>query len=620
MPRDETAPEAGALASRLPRVSTGPGVYLLKNAQGRVIYVGKAKNLRARVRTYLRGGDERSQVRFLLGHLAEFETLVTANEKEALILENNLIKQYKPRYNIRLKDDKSYVSVKVTVQDAWPRVLVTRRIVRDGSRYLGPFHDAGAVRDALDTVRKVFPLRTCSDTVFRNRSRPCIEYDIKRCLAPCVLPVDRAAYEEHLREALLLIEGRSREVAAMLAERMQAAAAAERYEEAARLRDRIQAIERTQERQQVLTHWGSDQDVFGLYREGDAVEAQVLFVRDGRLMGHRSWGFDACELDEGAIVEALLTQFYQAQSNPPPAEILLPVAIEDAAVRAEYLSERRGRRVHVVAPRRGDKRRLVELAASNAKQAFAARRSAAAQAAEQVAALGRRLRLPEPPHRMECVDIATFQGRETVGALVCFRDGVAWKDGYRRYRIKTVDGTDDFAAVREVLQRRFVGEPAERPDLLVIDGGAGQLGVARSALADLGVEDVAVVGLAKERVVRDAAAAAIVRRPERVFVPGRKNPIVLRPNSGALFVLQRLRDEAHRFANEYHRRMRAKAQLASPLDDVPGVGPILKRRLLRRFGSLEGIRRAGATGLIEVAGVGGGLADAILERLGRDGP
>jgi excinuclease ABC subunit C len=619
-PESDAAGTAAALSERLPQVSTGPGVYLLKNAHGRVIYVGKAKNLRARVRTYLRGGDERSQVRFLLGHLADFETLVTANEKEALILENNLIKQYKPRYNIRLKDDKSYVSVKVTVQDAWPRVLVTRRISRDGSRYLGPFHDAGAVRDALDTVRKVFPLRTCSDTVFRNRSRPCIEYDIKRCLAPCVLPVDRPTYEEHLRQAILLIEGRSREVTATLSARMEALAADERYEEAARLRDRIQAIERTQERQQVLTHWGSDQDVFGLYREGDAVEAEVLFVREGRLMGHRSYAFDACELDDGAIVEALLTQFYQGQGHPPPAEILLPVAIEDASVRAEYLTERRGRRVRLLTPRRGDKRRLVELAARNAKQAFAARRSAAAQAAEQSMALGRRLRLAAPPHQIECVDIATFQGRETVGALVCFRDGVAWKDGYRRYRIRTVDGTDDFAAVREVLLRRFRAAPDERPDLLVIDGGAGQLSAARAALADLGVTDVAVVGLAKERVVRDAAATAVVRRPERVFVPGRKNPIVFRPNSGALFLLQRLRDEAHRFANEYHRRLRAKSQLRSPLDDVPGVGPVLKRRLLRRFGSLGAIRRTSASVLADVPGVGAALAAAIALHLGRDGP
>src|SRR5262245_6675508 len=280
------APErtAPSLEERLAAVPGSPGVYLLKDAQGKVIYVGKAVNLRARVRSYLRGGDERSQVRVLLGRLADFETLVTASEKEALILENNLIKQYRPRYNIRLKDDKSYVSVKVTVGEAWPRVLVTRRIVKDGSRYFGPFHSASAVRETLDTIRKIFPLRTCSDPVFRNRSRPCIEYDIKRCLGPCVLPVDRAVYEEHLRQAMQLLEGRSRDVAAALQTAMQQAAAAERFEDAARLRDQIRAIEKTQERQQVVSHWGADQDVFGLYREGGAIEVQVLFVRDGKLI------------------------------------------------------------------------------------------------------------------------------------------------------------------------------------------------------------------------------------------------------------------------------------------------------------------------------------------------
>jgi excinuclease ABC subunit C len=301
-----------------------PGVYLLKDRHGKVIYVGKAASLRSRIRTYLRGGDERSQVRFLVERLADFETIVTASDKEALILENNLIKQYRPRYNIRLKDDKSYVSVKVTVQDPWPRVLVTRRIVKDGSRYFGPFASASAVRDTLDTIRKVFPLRTCSDHVFRNRSRPCIEYDIKRCLGPCVLPVDRAAYEEHLRQVMLLLEGRNSEVVRHLRQRMSDAAEAERFEDAARLRDQIHAIEKTQERQQVVEHWGANQDVFGLYREGGCVEVQVLFVRSGKLVSNRSYSFDDWEFPDEEIVEAVLTQFYQATNHDVPDEILLP--------------------------------------------------------------------------------------------------------------------------------------------------------------------------------------------------------------------------------------------------------------------------------------------------------
>ena len=611
---ERTAP---SLEERLAAVPGSPGVYLLKDTQGKVIYVGKAVNLRARVRSYLRGGDERSQVRFLVGKLADFETLVTANEKEALILENNLIKQYRPRYNIRLKDDKSYVSVKVTIREPWPRVLVTRRIVKDGSRYFGPFHSASAVRETLDTIRKIFPLRTCSDPVFRNRSRPCIEYDIKRCLAPCVLPVDRAVYDEHLRQAMQLLEGRSREVTAVLASRMEQAAAAERFEEAARLRDQMRAIEKTQERQQMVAHWGIDQDVFGLYREGGAIEVQVLFVRDGKLMSNQAYAFDDWELPDSEVLEAVLTQFYQATAREVPDEILLPVAISDAPVRAEYLSERRGRKVSIVTPQRGDKLRLVEMAQANARQSFVERRDAAEEGSRQVAELQRRLGMRIPPRRIECVDIATFQGGETVGAMVAFADGRPWKDGYRRFRIRSIVGTDDFASVAEVLERRFRAGPrrGEPPDLLVIDGGLGQLGAAKAVLATLGLDELPVVGLAKERVARDPLAREIQRRPDRVFLPGRKNPVLLRSNSTALFLLQRIRDEAHRFANTYHRTLRSRARLRSELDAVEGVGPGRRRALLRHFGSLRRVQAATVEELTHVPGISTALAERIVERL-----
>jgi excinuclease ABC subunit C len=552
-----------------------------------------------------------------VGRLADFETLVAASEKEALILENNLIKQYKPRYNIRLKDDKSYVSVKVTVHEPWPRVLVTRRIVKDGSRWFGPFHSASAVRETLDTIRKIFPLRTCSDAVFRNRSRPCIEYDIKRCLAPCVLAVDRAVYEEHLRQAMLLVEGRSREVAHTLRARMQAAAVAERYEEAAKLRDQLRAIEKTQERQQVVAHWGGDQDVFGLYREGGAIEVQVLFVRDGTLVSTQAYAFDDWELPDADVLEAVLTQFYQATARDVPDEILLPIAISDADVRAEYLSERRGRRVHVSVPQRGDKVRLVEMARANARQSFAERRASAEEGTRQVAELQARLHLRTPPRHIECVDIATFQGGETVGGLVAFQDGRPWKDGYRRFRIRSVEGTDDFASVAEVIRRRFTPGPrrGEPPDLLVIDGGLGQLEAARAVLAELALAEQVVVGLAKERVARDPTAREVQRRPERVFLPGRKNPVVLRSNSTALFLLQRVRDEAHRFANTYHRALRTRTRLCSTLDAVEGVGPQRRRALLRAFGSIRRVREASLDELTRVPGITPVVAARIKERL-----
>jgi excinuclease ABC subunit C len=612
-------PAPRPLDERFAAVPARPGVYLLKDRQGKVIYVGKAANLRSRVRTYLRGGDERSQVRFLVDRLADFETLVTASDKEALILENNLIKQYRPRYNIRLKDDKSYVSVKVTVQDPWPRVLVTRRIVKDGSRYFGPFASASAVRDTLDAIRKIFPLRTCSDPVFRNRSRPCIEYQIKRCLGPCVLPVDRDAYGEHLREAMLLLEGRSRDVVTALKRRMDAAAADERYEEAARLRDQIAAIDKTQERQQVSEHWGIDQDVFGLYREGSAVEVQVLFVRGGKLVGNRAYSFDGWEFPDAEVLEAVLTQFYQATTHDAPDEILLPEAVSDAAVRAEYLSEMRGKRVQVLVPQRGDKARLIEMGRENARQSFAERRDARKQASLAAEELRLKLRLANAPRRIECLDIATFQGSANVGAIVAFEDGEPQKSGYRLYKVRSVVGTDDFAAVAEVLRRRFknVGEGVVIPDLLVVDGGMGQLGAALAALSDLGVTGLDVVGLAKERVERDAMAPEILRRPERVFLPGRRNPVILKSNSNALFLLQRVRDEAHRFANTYHRRLRDRARLTSPLDGVAGIGPRRRRALLRRFGSLRRIGEASPEELATVPGITQTLAVRIKEQLAR---
>src|SRR5262245_58156167 len=354
----------GLLAEKLGALPVRPGVYLLKDKHAKVIYVGKAKNLRSRVRTYFRGGDERSQVCFLMQRVADLETLVTSNDKEALILENNLIKQYKPRYNIRLKDDKSYVSVKVTMRDAWPRVLVTRKIVKDGSKYFGPYASAYSVRETLDTIRKVIPLRTCSDGVFRNRSRPCLEYQIKRCLGPCCLPVDPAEYQRHLREAIMLLEGKSQQLGRQLHGEMQQAADELRFEDAARLRDQIRAVERTQEKQQMVSHWGDDQDVFGLYREGGFIEAQVLFVRQGKLTGNQTYSFQDFEFSDDEVFAALLTQFYQGERYMPD-EILVPVELEDADVRADYLSERKGKRVEILRPQRGDKVRLVEMAAEN---------------------------------------------------------------------------------------------------------------------------------------------------------------------------------------------------------------------------------------------------------------
>ncbi len=615
-PLPAAATVAPALAEKLEAVQQRPGVYLLKDKHGKVIYVGKAKNLRARVRTYVRGGDERSQIRFLMQRVTDLETLVTANDKEALILENNLIKQYKPRYNIRLKDDKSYVSVKVTIRDPWPRVLVTRKIVKDGSKYFGPYASAYSVRDTLDTIRKVIPLRTCSDGVFRNRSRPCLEYQIKRCLGPCCLPVDAELYQRHLREAMLLLEGKSPQLVRQLEDEMQQSADALRFEDAARLRDQIRAIEKTQERQQVVSHWGDDQDVFGLYREGGFIEAQVLFVRQGKLTGNQVYSFADFELPDDEVLGAVLTQFYQGERYIPD-EILVPVDLEDAEVRADYLSERKGKRIGIFRPQRGDKVRLLEMAAENAQQSFRERQDGDRKRERMSEELQRALHLRNAPKRIECFDISNIQGRLAVGSMVTFDEGEPDKNRYRRFRIKTVAGADDFRMMYEVLTRRFARAKQEGsyPDLLVVDGGKGQLNVALEVLRELEITEVDAVGLAKMRVERAPQSPEIARIEERVFLPGRKNPVILKRNSTALFLLQRVRDEAHRFAITYHRQLRHKERLRSILDGIPGVGSARRNRLLRHFGSVRRIRDASVDALTNVPGISAALAARIKSHL-----
>ncbi|MFZ0890254.1 MAG: excinuclease ABC subunit UvrC, partial [Candidatus Binataceae bacterium] len=572
---------------------TEAGVYLLKDKAGKVLYAGKAKSLRARVRAYFRGGDGRFQVRFLMRRVRDFETIVTASEKEALILENNLIKQYHPRYNIRLKDDKSYLSAKIT-NHPWPRITVTRKIVKDGGKYFGPFGSADGLRETIDVIRKIFPLRTCSDAVFKNRSRPCIEYQIKRCLGPCCLPVDRAEYERHLRAAQMLLEGRNLELLREMRGLMKSRAEQLEFEEAARIRDRVRAIEKTVERQTVLHHWGIDQDLFGLYREGGFIEAILLMVRGGKLTGTRSFSFQDREFPDQEVLADLLSQFY-AGARFIPDEIIVPVELEDAGVRAELLSERRGKKVELLVPRRGEKLRLLEMAMQNARQSFAARRDNENTRDKMLEELRAKLHLRNAPKRIECYDISNLQGSMLVGSQVTFDEGEPLKQLYRRYRIRTVEGQDDFASLYEVLHRRLdrARRENEYPDLWVIDGGKGQLNVALEVLKEHGLgEQIDAIGLAKQHILNDVRQDKVIKSEERVFLPGRKDPIVLPRHSTVLFLLVRIRDEAHRFAITYNRELRRRARLRSVLDDIEGIGPVRRRALLRHFGSLRRIREA----------------------------
>ncbi|MFT4572321.1 MAG: excinuclease ABC subunit C, partial [Candidatus Binatia bacterium] len=433
------------LREKADRVPARPGVYIFRDKRRKVLYVGKAKSLRDRVRSYVRGGDGRYQVGFLMDRAHDVETLVTASETEAFILENNLIKQYKPRYNINLKDDKSYVSVKVTTKDAWPRILVTRKIANDGQTYFGPFASASGIRETIGTIRKVFPLRTCSDSVFRNRSRPCLEYQIRRCLGPCVLDVDREAYSEQLRGAMQLLEGKTDSLVREMTASMRDFAAEERFEDAARVRDRISAIEKVAERQKVVVHGGGDRDVFGLYREGGFIEAQVLLVRAGKLVDSHGYQFEDHEFPDEEVLSSVVSRYYEGNRFVPD-EILLPLEFEGMTVLAAYLTGLRERKVDVLVPQRGDKRRLVEMAEENAEHSFHERNDESARREKMLEELRKRLGLASTPKRIECFDISHTQGEAVVASMVAFDEGRPDKSGYRKYKMREVQRNDDFAA------------------------------------------------------------------------------------------------------------------------------------------------------------------------------
>jgi len=607
------------IPEKLANLPSRPGVYLMRDKAGKVIYVGKAKDLRSRVRAYFNSADERSQVQFLVQRIEDFETLVTTSDKEALILENNLIKQYKPRYNIRLKDDKSYLSIKVTTADPWPRIFATRKIVKDGSRYFGPFSSAVAARETIDIIEKHFLLRNCTDHNFRNRSRPCLQYQIKRCMAPCVLPVPAEVYREHVRQAMLFIDGKRQELVAELRQKMEQKSEALEFEAAARIRDQIQAVEKTLEKQRMVAHWGADQDIFGLYREGGFIEVQVLLVRQGKLTDNLSYSLEDLEFPDEEIVASVLTQFYQGPRFIPD-EILVPVELEDRDARGEYLSERKGKKIEVFCPQRGDRRHLVQMAEDNAKQSFGERHDQERAREKMLRELEQSLHLKRYPQRIECFDISTIHGAHAVGSMVTFINGEADKGFYRHFRIRTIDassGGDDFGMMLEMLKRRFARgkEEADLPDLIVVDGGRGQLAMALTAMAELGIEGVDAVGLAKMRVQAAARSAEIERSEERVFLPGQSNPVILKRNSNALFLLQRVRDEAHRFAITHHRKLRSRQTLYSALDRIPGVGGARKRALLRAFGSVKRIEAATLDELLQVPLMNQRIAQDILQAL-----
>jgi excinuclease ABC subunit C len=626
------------------------GVYLFKDKKGAVIYVGKAKSLRSRVRSYFQDAsrDGRAFIPFLHGAVGDLDTIVTANEKEAAILENTLIKEHRPRYNVKLRDDKDFITLRLGAlrpgeaspggAAAWPRLEVVRRPTPDGGRYFGPYHSATAARRTLHLVNKHFQLRTCGDVEFAGRKRPCLQHQIKRCPAPCVLPVDRRWYAEQVEAVTKFLDGRHDELSRELDVKMKQAAAEMRFELAAVYRDQLRAVDKIREEQRVVTVDDVDRDVIGFYREGDLVELALLHVRGGKLADVGMHSIKRAEVPDEEVVAAFLAQYY---ATPPeaaegldgpapiavaPDEIILPCAPEGADGIAEWLADIAGHKVDLVIPQRGPRVDLLAMANENARHSFGEKKRRSDDLDERLRDLQKRLRLASIPRRIECCDISHLGGGDTVGAIVAMTDGELEKKRYRTFNVRGdfgaqphSGGNDDYASMYEVLARRFRRAVAARsaettvsegtaesrsegdwdsPDLFVVDGGRGQLAVALAAAHDLGLHDLPIVALAKER--ETVSGETLV---DRVYLPGQKNPVALRSSTTSLFLLARLRDEAHRFSNRARLRIGKKRRFRSPLEDVKGLGEKVRKSLLKHVGHLAAIRAADDSTLLAVPGV-----------------
>lgn len=598
------------LRNQVGRLPLDPGVYLFKDSKGRIIYVGKAKELRTRVRSYFRdGGDGRYHIQFLIKRIAELDFMVTRTEQEALILENNLIKKHRPRYNIFLRDDKTYVNVRLNVDHGFPRLTVVRNPRKDKAKYFGPYASAGSVRSTLRTLGKIFPMRTCSDQELANRKRPCLYYYIKRCPAPCVGYVDAQVYADTVAQVTMFLKGRGDQLTKALKDKMELQAAERKYEQASRTRDQLYAVRRTLEKQRITKHGGVHRDIFGVHRAKERMTIQVLTVRGGKMTGGESYHFENATLPVEEHLSSFINQYYQ-RGAAIPSEVILSSPIDDSEAIGAYLSKRREARVRFIVPQRGEKKQLADLAVRNARAAFEDT-GAGGRSTELLEELQDLLELRAFPHRIECFDISNFQGSEAVASRVAFIDGEPARTLYRHYRIRTIKGANDYGMMKEVLERRIAKGIKEHdlPDLLLVDGGRGQLNVALDVMDRLGAEDQDVLGIAK---VKENNGKRKVRNKERIYSPHLPEPLLLEGNSDALHLLQRIRDEAHRFAITYHKKIRSKGVRASVLDAVPGVGPVLKQRLLAAFGGPGGMRRAGTEGLVTVQGVSSRLAERIM--------
>ncbi|MBN2344730.1 MAG: excinuclease ABC subunit UvrC [Deltaproteobacteria bacterium] len=604
------------LTELLDHLPVSPGVYLMKDLKGKIVYVGKAKNLKSRVRQYFHAAtsDTRYFVKNLRQKLSTIETVITSTEKEAILLEYNLIQKHTPRYNIRLTDDKSFLCLKLNLDAEWPKLeLVRRPQKKDKALYFGPYPSATGARQTLKLVNRHFKLRSCRDSNFKNRVRPCLQHQIKRCLAPCTLPVDRSEYNQQIQFVRLFLDGKKEDLIRQLQKQMEEAAQHMAYEVAATLRDQIAAIEDTISPQRITEISNEDRDIFGLYREGDRVTIVIMQIVKGRLEGRRDFFFKGQEFPDEELLSSFIIQQYR-QSYEIPDEILVPASLEDMDALTEVLCDKREKKMRIHHPKRGKRVEQLKMAHANAIEVFTLRTRQEQDMESRLQAIQHTLHLPRFPRRIECIDIAHFAGTNTVAAISAVVNGKIDAKTQRVYNVKSDTGGDDYLAMHEVLTRRFTRAVKqesgwEAPDLLVIDGGKGQLNIALAVLEELGVHDQPVVALAKERQGVDSAET------DRAFLPNRINPVAVRAQTSALFILSMARDEAHRLANGFQEKSRRKKTLVSALDTIPNVGPKTRQALLRHFGSVKRIRESTADQLTQVKGVSLTLAQTILNAL-----
>ena len=608
--------ENNSLKEKMTSAPRSPGVYLMKDAQGKIIYVGKANDLKSRIGSYFTGKDTRPMAPFLMSRVKDIEFITTATEKEALILENNLIKQHRPRYNVILRDDKTYYHLCIDPAEIYPRLQLARKRLNNAALYFGPYPSGLAAKETLRFVQHVFPLRSCRNRDFKLRGRPCLEHQMGRCFAPCKGLIDEASYRKLVENTVSFLQGRRRSLVTEIKTQMEEAAENLNFEEAALLRDRIWALEHTLEKQNVDWAGTKDQDVLGVYVHEDVYQLCILFVRAGKLLGSKSFVPVKMKMELTEIISSSLTQYYDGGANIPD-EIIIPCSLLDEAVIAEWLTDKKEKKVVLTIPARGTKNALMDMAEVNARNLWESGQKKEEQKADAMKIIQEKLSLSKLPRRIECYDISNISGKYAVGSMVVFQNGEPDKSAYRRFRIKTVSESDDYAMMYEVLSRRF-SHNENLPDLVVVDGGKGQLNVALSVLKDLKIK-LDVIGLAKEERTIISGSSIIKKKDrkseDRVYLPLRKDAIYLSAWPAALRMLQQARDEAHRFAVSYHHRLKQNNDLRSILDDIPDIGKLRKKVLLKHFGSVQQVKNATIDELQKVPGIGKEVAETIYKTL-----